>query len=576
MRIAFNHFCGAIAVCCLASACQRTPPPDLVVTGGTIYTLAGESPASAQYEPIVETLVVRDGRIVAAGGKALARRFTGRGTRVLDLQGAFVYPGFVDSHMHLNRLGRSLTEVSLAGTTSWNEAVARVAATAREIEPGAWIVGRDWDHSQWPERGFPDNQLLSRAIPDHPVYLRRTDLHAVVVNDVALAGARITAETPNPPGGRIVRRADGTPSGVLVNTAADLVARLIPGPSPTECKARIRRALARCARAGLTGVHDAGTANRDIDALRELLAADELPLRVYAMWDATPNSDDPDAVEHALRAGPQKFDPTMRFALRTVKFAVDGTMGSRGAAVLAPYADAPDQLGLPQYSAAAFTALVRPVHRAGFQIATHCIGDAANRMVLDTYELLAKESGQANLRCRIEHAQVIAPEDISRFAALGVVASMQPTHCTSDMGWVTDRLGPERVRGAYPWRSLRDAGAVIAAGSDAPVESVDPLLGIYAAVTRQDLDGNPTPGWHSEQCLTRSEALRAFTAWAAWSSFTENDLGTLEVGKLADFVVLDRDILRIAPREIPATRVLETVVGGRTVFPMQQRPWVEK
>ena len=480
-----------VLAACLVTSCERTPPADLLVTGGTIYTLAGEPPAGVQDEPVIEAFAVRDGRIVGAGALRTLRRSRDR-RRAGSTCKARPLPAWARGLPHAPRpTGSSSHRGEPGGGSEWDEAVRRVVATARDIEPGAWIVGRDWDQSRWPGNRFPDNAVLSRAVPNHPVYLRRVDLHAAVVNDAALGAAGITAETPSPPGGRIVHRIDGTPSGVLINTAADLVASRIPTPSPRECKARVRRALGRCARAGLTGVHDAGTWTLDIAALRELLAAGELPLRVYAMWDATPNGDDPDVIEHATEAGPQSFDPTLHFALRGVKFAVDGTLGSRGAALLATYTDSPEQHGLPQYSAEAFLARIQPVYRSGFQIATHCIGDASTRMVLDTYERLQRELPRADARNRIEHAQVVAPEDIGRFAALGVVASMQPMHCTSDMRWAADRLGPNRIRGAYAWRSLRDTGAVLAAGSDAPVESVNPLLSVYAAVTRQDLEGNP-------------------------------------------------------------------------------------
>jgi predicted amidohydrolase YtcJ len=325
----------------------------------------------------------------------------------------------------------------------------------------------------------------------------------------------------------------------------------------------MRLAVLHASRTGLTFVHDAGLGPDDVADLRALLAAGALPVRVWGMWDATPDTDDPRAYDEALRAGPQPFDPTRHLAMACVKLMADGALGSRGAALLEPYADAPGERGLPQYTFEAFTARALPLHEKGFQLATHAIGDAANRMVLDAYALLLRQVPRPDARHRIEHAQVLAAADIPRFAALGVLPSMQPTHCTSDMPWAADRLGPERVRGAYAWRSLRATGVVIAGGSDAPVEAIAPLPGVYAAVTRQHPGGQPPGGYWPEECLTRSEALRAFTIWAAQAAFAETWTGTLEPGKRADLVVLDRDVVRCPPEEILATRVLRTIVDGR-------------
>ncbi len=565
---AFMAGCGVLIV----AGCNPPPPADLVVQGGRIYTLAGEPPATVDAEPTVEAFAVRDGRIVFAGTAPDVQRLVGAGTRMIQLQGDTVLPGFVDCHVHLANLGRSLIDVNLVGTTSWDAVVARVDSAAKMAAPGAWITGRGWDQNDWPEREFPDHAALSAAIGDHPVYLRRVDGHAAIANAMALTQGGIGSDVADPSGGRILRRKDGTPTGVLVDAATELVTAHIPPSTPAERRLRLERAFQHCVHAGLTGVHDAGMAAADIDVVRAMLATGDLPLRLYAMWDATPDTDDHDVVQRAVRAGPEGFDPTMHFALCTVKLAVDGALGSRGAALLAPYADAPGESGLPQYTLETFLERARPLHAAGFQLATHCIGDAANRLVLDAYQQLAKETPRPNARHRIEHAQVLAPEDIRRVAALGVLPSMQPTHCTSDMPWAPDRLGPARIAGAYAWRSLRQTGVILPGGSDAPVESIEPLLGVYAAITRQDRHGFPPQGWAADQCLTRSEALRAFTSWAAVASFTEHDLGTLETGKRADFVVLDRDVLHVPAAEILATRVLLTVVGGQTVSASRPKP----
>jgi hypothetical protein len=561
----------ALALGCalgLAAGCGTgPPPPDSVWIAARIYSLAGPPPARVEDEPVAAALAVRGGRIVALGSERDIRRLAGGATRVHVFPSATILPGLVDCHVHLASLGRSLREVDLIGTRSWDEVVARVRERSAGTPHGDWITGGGWDQNDWPVPAFPDHAALSSAVPDHPVLLRRVDGHAAIANAAALALAGVEASTPDPHGGRIERRPDGAPTGVLVDAAVALVSRHLPPPAAGERRDRLRLALAHCVAAGLTGVHDAGAGGKDVEDARALLAAGELPLRLYSMWDGTPDPDGTTAAAALHAAGPQGFDPTGRLALRTVKLMVDGALGSRGAALLAPYADAPDQVGLPQYTTEQFYELARPLHAAGFQLATHCIGDAANRLVLDVYERLLRELPRPDARHRIEHAQVIDAADLPRFAALGVLASMQPTHCTSDMPWAPVRLGPERLRGAYAWRSLRATGALLPLGSDAPVETVNPLAGIYAAVTRQDARGHPASGWVPEERLTASEAVRGFTAWAAYASFTEQDLGTLEPGKLADLVVLDRDVLRVAPPEILAVQVLATVVGGEIVHP---------
>lgn len=551
--------------------CARPPRADLVLFGGAIYPLAGDAPAAGQPEPVVEAIAVRDGRILAAGSARDVRRLAGGSTRLVDLDGHTVVPGFVDAHVHLSGIGRRLHEANLEGTTSWDEAVARVQDAARSAAPGAWVRGRGWDQNDWAVREFPDHQTLSDAVPDHPVYLRRIDGHAAIANARALALGGVGAGTADPAGGRIVRRPDGTPTGVLVDGATELVSRHIPPPTPAERQQFFAAAFTSCIQAGLTGVHDAGMSAAEVDAMRALLAAHRVPLRVYGMWDATPDAEDMDIVERAVQARPQPWDSTQHFALRAAKLMVDGALGSRGAALLEPYSDAGDSRGLPQYTPESFTARAKPLYDAGYQLATHCIGDAANRLVLDVYEEIGAGAKGVGRRLRIEHAQVLSEADIPRFAKLGVLPSMQPTHCTSDMPWAEDRIGPQRIRGAYAWRRLRDTGVVIPAGSDAPVESVEPLRGLYAAVTRQDAAGQPAGGWFPDQRLTMSEALRAFTSWAAYASFTENELGTLEVGKRADFVILEHDPFHAAPSQLLSTRVLGTYVGGDAVFTAEMR-----
>lgn len=552
----------------LAACAPRPQPADVVFLGGTIYPLIGEPPLVAADEVHVEALAVRAGRIIDLGSREAIQRYVGDGTVVHDLSGWVAVPGLVDAHAHVQSLGRWLRQVDLVGTASYEEVIAAVQRAAQSTPPGEWVQGRGWDQNDWPIQAFPDEAALSRAVPAHPVYLRRIDGHAALVNALALQRAGIDASTPDPSGGRIIRRPDGSPTGVLVDAATDLVSARIPAPSRQEHMLRLKRALQHAAEKGLTGIHDAGIDAEDHEDYLQLLATGALTLRIDAMLGAMPGGDvrANSLLDAALRAGPRRFDPTGHFAEQTVKLMADGALGSRGAALLEPYTDEPETRGLPQYDLEAFLRLARPIHAAGFQIATHAIGDAANRMVLDAYEILLQETPRTDARHRIEHAQVLSPADLPRFAALGVLPSMQPTHCTSDMPWAGKRLGPERERGAYAWRSLRQTGVVIPGGSDAPVESIDPLLGIYAAVTRQDAAGEPAGGWHAEQCLRRSEALRAFTSWAAVASFTEDDLGTLEKGKWADLSVFDRDIVQVPAAELLQARAMLTVVGGEVVF----------
>jgi len=555
-----------VALLMMAGCSRTTPPPaDVVFLNGRIYTLAGAAvPENVADELVVEALAVRDGRILVAGSTAEVRSRVGPATKIHDLAGHTVVPGFVDAHLHAAGLGRSLREIDVTGTTSYEAVIQRVVERAATTPAGTWLTGRGWDQNDWPVKDFPDHAALSAAVPDHPVYLRRVDGHAALVNARAMTLVDMHAATSAPPGGRIVRRGDGTMTGVLVDAAKDLVARHIPLPDAVERRARLRLALSHCAAHGLTGFHDAGIGREDAEDYRALLAAGELPLRIYAMHDATPDAEDPSPLGADVM--PEPFDSTLHLSLSAVKFMVDGALGSRGAALLDDYADAPGERGLPQMTPEVFVALATPLHARGFQLATHAIGDAGNRMVLDVYAQAQASHLRADARHRIEHAQVLAPADVTRFAQLGILPFMQPTHCTSDMPWAGDRLGPQRVRGAYAWRSLRMTGVIIPCGSDAPVESVSPLLGIYAAVTRQDTHGEPAAGWSPEERLTRSEALRGFTIWPAFASFTENVLGTLEVGKWADLVVLDRDVMQVPAAEIPVTSVVTTVVGGAVVY----------
>jgi predicted amidohydrolase YtcJ len=538
------------------AAAQRPPQPtaDLVVTGGRIYTVD-------EGRPMAAAMAVGGGRVLFVGSARGALAFRGPATRVLDVRGKTVIPGMVDAHGHLLGLGEALRNVDLTGTRSYEEVVARVVARAREVPAGGWIQGRGWDQNDWGNTDFPTHAALSRAVPDHPVLLERIDGHAVLANAAAMRLAGITRGTADPEGGRVVRGADGEPTGVFVDNAQSLVARAVPAPSREAVRERILAAVAEANRWGLTGVHDPGAGRETIEEYEALAKERRLPLRVYAMI-----ADDGADLAYYFARGPRSGLYDGRLWVRSIKLYMDGALGSRGAALLDPYSDDSDNRGLLVSSPAHIRAVAVEALKHGFQVATHAIGDRGNRLVLDQYEAALKEVPVADHRFRIEHAQILDPADIPRFAALDVIPSMQAVHQTSDMYWAGKRLGDSRLWGAYAWRSLLDTGVIVPNGSDFPVERVNPLYSFHSAVTRQDENDFPPGGWYPAQRMTREEALKSMTLWPAYAAFQEKDLGSLSPGKYADFVVLDRDIMTVAPEQILGTRVVATYLGGEAVW----------
>ena len=517
----------------------------MIVRAARIYTV---DPA----RPTARMLAVRDGKILAVGDDLAA--YAGARTRRIEVPDAIVVPGFIDSHAHMEALGELLETFDFRHARTPEEIIEAIRKEAARRPRGEWIQGRNWDQTNWGGR-FPDAAELSRAVPDHPVYLTRVDGHAAWVNRKALELAGITAATPDPPGGKILRDASGQPTGILIDRAQNLVAAKIPPPGPEVLRRRLARAARECARLGLTTVHDAGVSADVLAAYRDLIARDELPIRVYAMIGGEGK-----LWREYLERGPEIGE---RLTVRSIKLMADGAMGSRGAAFFEPYNDDPGNTGLLMLRREDIERVARQAVERGFQVNTHAIGDRANRIVLEAYAAVL--GGRNDRRFRIEHAQVVAPEDFEKFARYSIIASMQPTHATSDMRWAEARIGPERVKGAYAWRRFLALGVPIASGSDFPVEDPNPLWGFYAAITRQDHHGQPPGGWFPEQRMTRQEALESWTIRGAYAAFEEKVKGSLTPGKMADFVILSRDIMSVPPAEILKTRVLMTVVAGRIV-----------
>ena len=544
-------FAGLASV---ALAQGAAPTADLIVTNARIYT-------SDDTRPVVEAVAVAGGKVLFAGNAAGAMALKGAATRVLDLGGRTVIPGMIDAHGHVAGLGDALHIVDLTGTSTYDEVVARVAERAKKTPKGQWVLGRGWDQNDWGDTRFPTHDKMTAAVPDHPVYIVRVDGHAGLANLKALQAAGVTAATQDPSGGHIERNADGSPSGVFVDNAQGLVRRAVPRQTRDDVKLAIVDAVREAQRWGLTGAHDAGASATALDVYEELAKSGQMKFRLYAMI-----SDDAPTVDAWFKRGPMMDAYNGSLWVRSIKLYSDGALGSRGAALLEPYSDDPKNIGLLVSAPAHIQDVATRALKAGFQINTHAIGDRGNRLVLDAYAAALKAVPTADHRFRVEHAQILNFDDVPRFAHLGVIPSMQASHQTSDMYWAGARLGAQRLLGAYAWRSLLNTGVVVPNGSDFPVEQVNPLISFHSAVSRQDARDWPPGGWYPAERMTREEALKSITIWAAYSGFQEKVLGSLTPGKYADFVVLDQDIMRVPPELLLNTKVLQTWVGGTKVY----------
>ncbi len=550
MRLTTLVVFAAIAV----QARAQQPSADLIVTNARIYTVDPD-------RPVVDALAVRGDRVEFAGSEREALALRGPDTKMLDARGQTIVPGLVDAHGHLLELGLSLRQVDLVGTRSYDEVIARVVERARTTPHGRWIFGRGWDQNHWADTRFPTHDALTRAVPNNPVVLGRVDGHALLANAAAMRAAGVTAATKDPAGGRIERDAAGNPTGVFVDNAQSLIERVVPPPTKDDMRQATVAAIREANRYGLIGVHDAGEPRAVIDLFEEMAKAGEFNLRGYIMV-----GDDSAAEAHYFARGPQSALYDGHIWIRAIKLYADGALGSRGAALLEPYSDDPKNSGLLVSTPQHLQEVATRALRAGFQVNTHAIGDRANRIVLDAYQAALTAVPTADHRFRIEHAQILNHDDIPRFAQLGVIPSMQAVHQTSDMNWVPARLGYARSFGAYPWRSLLNTGVIIPNGSDFPVESANPLFSFHSAITRQDAHNWPPGGWFPAERMTREEALKSMTIWPAYAAFQESAMGSLTPGKYADFVILDRDIMTVAPEDILGTSVTATYIGGRAVY----------
>ncbi len=519
---------------------------DLVIWGGPIYT--GVEPDA------VEAVVVIGGRIAFVGGKVGAQAIKGSKTEVIDLKGAALFPGFTDAHAHLRGIGERELSLNLEGSKSAAEATTRVKAYMAQRKPVGPVFGRGWIETGWPEGRFLNRDDLDPIAPDQPVILTRADGHALTANSAALKAAGITEATPAPDGGAILKDINGRLTGVLVDNAMGLARKLRTAPTEADRRAAFEEAFKVEAAYGWTGIHAMSVDWADVGLLEAMDAEGKAPLRVY-------NAVDGEQAGPLFTAGPRASN-SGRITTRAIKLYEDGALGSRGAALFAPYSDAPDTTGLVRSPPETMRVAMARAKAAGIQVATHAIGDRGNANVLDLYA----EQGASNLRWRIEHSQIVRPADIPRFAMLGVTASMQPSHAIGDLHFAPARLGEARLAGAYAWKDMLKAGVRVVGGSDAPVERGDPLIEFYAAVARKDLSGFSGPDWHPDQKLSRAEALKLFTSEAAWARFAENELGTIEVGKIADLSAFSVDLMTAPEGDIPKGRAVLTVVGGTVVY----------
>ncbi len=541
---------------------DKVLPADILFKNGNIYTVNGDQPKA-------EAVAVQYGKIVFVGSNADAKKYEVKGVKVVDLKGRTVVPGLADAHYHLSGVGFREMNLNLEGTTSLQDFLAKVKARVDKAKPGDWVTGRGWIETFWTPQTFPTRQDLDKIAPNNPVYLTRADGHGAVANSAAFKIAAIDRNTEAPFGGEIMKDKAGEPNGMLLDRAQGLVGKHIPAATPADYEQALLLGAKRSLELGWTQIQNAGTDWREVDMLKRLYEQGKMKLRIYEAIRG-PGAD----AEKLLRKGPDVGLYDNRLTVRGIKMILDGALGSKGAALLENYSDH-DTNGLLMQKPEQVLPMLRDALRKGIQIETHAIGDRANRTILDWYARAMEEVtpmeryDRENPRWRIEHAQIVAPSDIPRFKKLGLIASMQPSHAIGDLHFAPKRLGLERLKGAYAWQSFIKQGTIVAGGSDAPVERGEPMIEFYAAVARKDQKGFTGEGWHAEEKVSREDALKMFTLWAAYAAFEEKLRGSLEVGKLGDLTVLSADIMTIHEAEILKIKCAMTVIGGEVVFEVE-------
>lgn len=553
----------SVLVFSIASTQPRVASADIVFKNGNIYTANDRAPKA-------QALAVKGDRIVYVGSNATVQKFVGANTRVVDLHGHTVVPGFADGHQHLSGVGFREMTLNLEDTTSLDDLLAKLKVRVDQAKPGEWVTGRGWIETHWQPPVFPTRWDLDKVSPNNPVILGRADGHGAVANSAAIKIASIDKSTPNPFGGEISKdKQSGEPNGMLLDAAQSLVRRYVPDTTRADEERAVVLGVKRDIELGWTQVQDAGGSYEDIEIFRKLYASGAIKLRIYkAVYGPGPEAN------RLIREGPIMGEFQNRLTVRTIKVVSDGALGSRGAALLSPYSDAPDTSGFLRVKEEELRPMLVAALRNGVQVETHAIGDKANRFIIDEYERALKtvprgERKVVDPRWRVEHAQIVNPIDIPRFAKLGIIPSMQPSHAIGDLFFAPSRLGMERLKGAYAWQSFIKSGVVVPGGSDAPVERGEPMIEFYAAVARKDPKGFSAEGWHPEEAVTRAQALKMFTAWPAYAAFEEKLRGSIETGKLADLTILSADIMTIPELEILKTRCVMTVINGEIVYEQQ-------
>jgi predicted amidohydrolase YtcJ len=550
----------AATICAPSVSAQQLPPPP---PPPTTYYLHGRIYTNDPKQPWAAAMAIRDGKIRCVGSMEMVLLECGgseEGAETINLKGSFVMPGFNDAHVHLGAAGKDMLAVRLNSAASIEELQKRIADAVAQHQENEWITGGGWDHTLWPDKKFPNRQQLDAVSPKNPVLLVHISGHVAAANSLALQLAKITKDTPNPTGGEIEHDEAGEPTGMLKEGAAiALVGSQIPDPSDEQRRRGIEMVLADIAKNGVTSVQD-NSAWEDFEVYRQLKAERKLTVRITEWLPFTALMSELED----MRTEGGIADPWLRTG--ALKMVTDGALGSRTAAMLAPYSDDPSTSGIMTITPEKLRALAIERDKAGYQLAFHAIGDKANRVALDVFEAVAKANGPRDRRDRIEHAQVVAPEDLPRFATLKVIASMQPSHETTDMRWAEQRIGPERAKGAYAWATMEKNGVRLAFGTDYDVEPINPMRGLYACVTRELPDGGPTGAWQPQEKISLEDCIRAYTFGSAYAEFAEGKKGTLRTGQYADFIVLSGDLTKIPPSQFTKTTVLRTVVGGRTVY----------